>query len=118
MTDWHAIGRAIQKRRNELGLTQDEAAARSDNRVSRATWTNLETGKSPSVPRRRTLDGIGDVLQWPEDWFEQLDRAGTVVAIQTPDVLLAIAQDPALDERAKQLLTGAYLGLVGRPPEP
>ena len=75
------IKAAIEARRNQLGLTQSEAAKRAG--VSDATWGNVENQRyGPHA--KRSEQRVAAALSWPLDAIERL-RAGA-----DPDELLAI----------------------------
>jgi transcriptional regulator with XRE-family HTH domain len=53
---------AIKLRREGLGLSQDEAAARADIAGGRAKWNDIEKGRNEN-PSLRTLLGMARALQ-------------------------------------------------------
>ena len=53
------LGEIVRRRRRELGLTQKEAADRSE--LAEATWRNVEQGRHR--PRADTLEAIADTLE-------------------------------------------------------
>lgn len=55
------MGKRIAARRQELGLTQAEAAERAG--VSPGYWSRIETG-SRTPNRIRSLERIADALDW------------------------------------------------------
>lgn len=77
--DWDRLAEIIRDRRESLGLTQDEAAMRSSDRVSVATWRDLEKARR-STFRRRTLYGVEDALGWPTGTVEKILRREPVDA--------------------------------------
>lgn len=58
-TPQHALGQAVAERRQELGLTQEELALRSD--LHQRWISNVENGhRNPSYPSmRRLAAGLG-----------------------------------------------------------
>ncbi|MDG4787118.1 helix-turn-helix domain-containing protein [Micromonospora sp. WMMD1102] len=70
-----AAGTAVAARREEMGLTQGELAARIAAPVSTRTVTNVESG-STAVPAR--LRPVWDeALEWPVGTLDHLYRTGT-----------------------------------------
>lgn len=63
--DWTRLGRAIQKARRALGLSQLELAARAG--VSRSTIQYLERGRTPQGRPPTSLPAIERALGWPPD---------------------------------------------------
>jgi transcriptional regulator with XRE-family HTH domain len=63
MTDHNrqAVARKVRERREQLGLSVRQAAAQAG--VTRATWTDVETGKRDHI-RVRTLDSIDRALRF------------------------------------------------------
>lgn len=55
-----ALGTRVRARREALGLTIDQAAARADN-MSPTTWSRVEAGKTV---RGLTYGGVDKVLRW------------------------------------------------------
>jgi transcriptional regulator with XRE-family HTH domain len=119
--DWAAVGREVQARRIELDLTQDEAARRSDGRVSRVTWGRIENAASKSYSAR-TLVGVCRALGWSDDSVHRIfrglePRLAHVENVGIPvsrSVLDAITGDQALDPAAKELLLAVYRILVAQ----
>lgn len=60
---WEAVAAAVKARREELGLTQEQAAAASDGAVSTANWSVLERAGRTNY-RTGTLRGVCRVLGW------------------------------------------------------
>jgi transcriptional regulator with XRE-family HTH domain len=67
--DWSALGRAVQDRRYQLGLSQNDVTARGG--PSHQTLRNIEQGR-PGPHHGRTLANLERVLEW---------KAGAAVAI-------------------------------------
>jgi len=65
------LARTIERRRAELGLTQEQLAAASG--LGLATISNLESGRQPAFSRR-TLDRVGRALEWPDGWMSLIDE--------------------------------------------
>lgn len=72
LTDPAAIAHAVVARRERLGLTQDQACARSEGGISKAVWSLLENARQDTY-RTRSLDAVGFVLNWPRDWIERIE---------------------------------------------
>ncbi len=66
---WAEIGAAVRSRRQQLGLTQLDLAARAG--LSEATVRVLETARRQSY-RAANLRAIAVALEWPEDAFSRL----------------------------------------------
>lgn len=59
---WRGVGRALTRRQNELGLSQQDLAERSG--VSAATLRKLAAGGSGGF-RPQTLARVSEALEWP-----------------------------------------------------
>src|SRR5688572_18890903 len=59
--DWIRLGRAVQRRREVLGVTQEEVAAAKGPSV--ATLRNIENAQGDSY-RSRTLYALDEALGW------------------------------------------------------
>lgn len=97
--DWMRLSRAVRDRREELGLTQNEAANRSEGGVSLATWRNIETGFRPPW-RRAGLLAVCRVLGWTPESIERIlaGEGPEAVKLLTPsqeDRLLALERQLA-----------------------
>lgn len=82
-----ALGRAIRKRRDDLGFTQDELADRSD--LHKTEIARIEGGKQN--PGYATVDRIARALRWPlwrltqlADELETADRRPTNEPLRNP----------------------------------
>lgn len=66
---WARVGEAVLKRRVELGMTQQEAAAKAG--IGSTTWLLLEKGKQASF-RPLTLTAIARALEWQPDAITEM----------------------------------------------
>jgi transcriptional regulator with XRE-family HTH domain len=64
-------GKLVRRRRMQLGLTQQAAAARA--KVGSTTWRLIEKGQQGDRDTREaTLFRMSQVLKWPDDALERL----------------------------------------------
>jgi transcriptional regulator with XRE-family HTH domain len=68
--DWEAVSRAVAKRRNELGLTQEDLAERSG--LSTSTVGPIERGERKHRPGLRTLEALSTGLGWPPQYLDNV----------------------------------------------
>lgn len=61
-----AVSTAVRQRREQLGLSQEEAAARSGGLISTANLRVVEAAGRPSL-RARSVLGVARALGWPDD---------------------------------------------------
>lgn len=71
------LGRLVRERREELELTQQEAATRAD--ISMTTWRSIEKGRE-SDPRGLTLTAMARALEWPPTALRHFLAHGTPIA--------------------------------------
>lgn len=85
----NTIGERIARLRNDLGLTQDMAAARSP--ISQATWSRIESGNK--TPHLGEVLGISTALGCFVSTI--LDRGETLDQLLTAARTTAVAPDGA-----------------------
>lgn len=71
--EWLAAGEAIRGRREQLGLTQAQAAAEAG--VGTTTWRLAERGVLPG-PRLRSA--MSRALGWPSTWISELSGGRSI----------------------------------------
>lgn len=99
--DWEHLGVTVAARRNELGLTQEEAAHRGGT-VSLATWRKLENGGYQNFSSR-VLAGVARAMRWtprsidrvlvheePTETIPTIEPLGTLTVTETTQ----LEQDP------------------------
>lgn len=128
--NWKALGEAIRIRREDLGLTQEQAAVAAD--ISTATWRIIETAARTNV-RKSALRAASRVLHWSDDSWELIlqGRPPTQVIRVESEVfgrghksseqsdLDALANrsgiDPnSFDDEEKAMLAGLFEGIRAR----
>lgn len=111
--NWKLIGDAVRARREELAMSQHDAAEAAG--VSVPTWGVIENARQDGY-KPRTVMRVCRALKWQADAFERIDQGlEPVEAASTRSVVsvpVAIAADINLDERSKVLLLSAYEGLL------
>lgn len=90
------VGRAVEARRGELGISSMRSAA-TRARISETTWRMIESGKRqlapgvimPPSPERDTRLAVSRVLRWERDGIADLleGRAPTELTRASPDQL-------------------------------
>lgn len=65
------VSTAVRRRREQLGLSQEEAAARSGGLISTANLRVVEAAGRPSL-RARSVLGLARALDWPDDALERI----------------------------------------------
>src|SRR6266508_31607 len=96
-------GRRVRRRRDALGLTQAEAAARSGGRVSPSQWRVIEAGTGGNY-RERTLRGVEQALGWPtggasgNDRITQLEESVQALRREVTDLAMLVRARPRGDE--------------------
>lgn len=98
---WQVAGDQVRARRVELGLTQQEAAARAD--VGSSTWLLLERGRQQSF-RSLTLAAVARALRWTPDSIDRILRGEDPVPLAEPPGGLAAKAD--LPDKLSRLSPG------------
>lgn len=65
------VSAAVRRRREQLGLSQEEAAARSGGLISTANLRVVEANGRRSL-RPRSVLGLARALDWPDDALERI----------------------------------------------
>lgn len=76
---WNEVGVQIKDRRDQLGLTQEQLAAKSD--VSTATIRKLERGRPDGEPQASTLAGLSRALWRRADTIQRMLVDGATPAV-------------------------------------
>lgn len=69
--EWQTVAQRVLHRREDLGLTRQQAVFNSDGAISLATWSNVEKAVNPPY-RRSSLMAICRVLGWSPDSVERI----------------------------------------------
>lgn len=86
--------------------------ARANGGVSLAVWNNLERAAQESY-RPSSLAAVCRALGWRVDSIDRIRKGEDPVAATEPsNVIVAIENDPLLNEEDKRYLLGAYKTLV------
>jgi hypothetical protein len=85
--DWQRAGEAVTRRRQELGISREQAVGLAKGRPALSTWETLEnaraTGpKAITQMRRASLEGISAALGWTRDSFELILAGEEPVVVQ------------------------------------
>lgn len=72
---WSRLGRLVRQRRRKLGFDQGDAKDRSNGRIARATWSNIERGVAANYSED-TLDGLCDALGWTAESVDSVLAGG------------------------------------------
>jgi hypothetical protein len=116
--DWEALGQAVEKRRNELGLTIRAAAERSREGGRRGfdeqTWGHIE--KATRNNRRvSTLRALCWVLGWTDDSVDLILAGGEPIERVDPKprspIEAALDEDSSITEAERRVFQ-AILDLV------
>lgn len=106
--EWSEVGRAIEERMRELGLTPAEVIRASG--VSFKSLKGYIAGKP--IVRRDKARGLARALGWESDAFSLVLAGRTPTVIPQSTVLTAIDADPHLPNDAKVALRHIYLNLL------
>lgn len=88
---WQVVADAMRDRREELGITQQEAIQRSEARVSSSTWSNLERAAKTSYERSK-LRAVCRALGWSSDSIERIIAGQEPSPLEADDVVTALRQ--------------------------
>lgn len=77
------VGRAIKRRRHELGISQDEAVDRAGKGAAKPVWSIIENGRQDSF-KPRTLAAICRALDWQPDSLERIAAGEDPIAVGGP----------------------------------
>lgn len=106
------VAAAIEQRRTELGLTVGQMVERSG--VTAPALAPLRSGEKKRY-NDATKFGLARALNWPRDAVDRLfagDKPDESWDQPSPrgasDVVVAILNDPQLDDQARRMLIGAY----------
>lgn len=92
--------------REDLGISQEEAVARTDGAVTLRQWQRWEKGESE--PYKRNIAKLSDVFSIPiSDFFEQKTEDDTQLDRIERMLLEVISRLPELDEEIEQELDDA-----------
>lgn len=72
---WKAVAAHVKRRRNALGLTQDEAVALADGGVSVPVWSNIENARQTAY-KYRTLAAVERALRWEDGSIQRIRDGG------------------------------------------
>lgn len=86
--DWQRLGRAIRKRRKELGYRQRDLKEHGGPSV--VTVRLIETAQHPS-PRPGTFDDLETALQWPTGTCQQILNGDRPTTATYQDLLTQLA---------------------------
>lgn len=94
--------------REDLGISQEEAVARTDGAVTLRQWQRWEKGESE--PYKRNIAKLSDVFSIPiSDFFEQKAEDDTQLDRIERMLLEVLSRLPELDEEIEQELDDALL---------
>lgn len=68
--DWKQAGRAVARRRRQLGFARQVDAAKAAG-IGVTTWREVEAGRADGQ-RQGTRAAVAGVLRWPSDAIERL----------------------------------------------
>lgn len=116
---WVRVAEEVQRRRLQLNLTQEEAARRSDGRISRATWQKVESALGQSYSAR-TVMGICRALGWTDDSIHRVMKELPPIEVESEEQVDSRIQslaewareDPSLDDSARRVLLDVYRSLL------
>lgn len=124
----HRIAEALRARRAALGLSQEEAAARSGGMVSTANLRIFE-GTGRSGYREKSLIGVARAMSWPDDALARIAAGAEPASLPTvvhggvtAAPSSALTSEPGADARSSttirvgdvQLVTHAELDALRR----
>jgi transcriptional regulator with XRE-family HTH domain len=102
VADWTRVGQYVRRRREDKGLTQQEATVASDGGVSVATWRNIETATNPPF-RRSSLLAVCRVLDWTSDSIDRILRGEEPEDDESGEDYPELAQFPDLQAAMRRI---------------
>lgn len=78
---WQAVAQAVLRRRQQLGLTRDEAAARASGSIHTRTWAHIEAADKSRYLSSKILT-VCTVLGWSHDSIDRIMTGQSPVHIE------------------------------------
>jgi hypothetical protein len=117
-TAWERLAAFVRDRRVDLGMTQDEAAARAGKGMNRTTWGKVERARLDAVSAKteyaicRALKWTGDSVQRIHKGEDPIPIGGIISDATEMSTIEALESDPELDEWAREVVVTLYKCLV------